>query len=141
MRGLEREEEDLEEAVSHLSIYLNGLDHLYQEQAQQLKQQIDRAERAEQWVELERIKTTMVEVERHNLEQDYLRERERSEMFHKNLWDELHRERTRRGEEADVDEDEPEETHWDKGTQTKDEILEQDLPPKKRRIQMEEGSP
>jgi hypothetical protein len=62
-------------------------------------------------------------------------------MFHKNLWDELHRERRRRGEEADVDEDEPEETHWDKGTQTKDEILEQDLPPKKRRIQMEEGSP
>jgi hypothetical protein len=28
MRGLEREEEDLEEAVSHLSIYLNVLDHL-----------------------------------------------------------------------------------------------------------------
>jgi hypothetical protein len=26
MRGLEREEEDLEEAVSHLFIYLNGLD-------------------------------------------------------------------------------------------------------------------
>jgi hypothetical protein len=47
MRGLEREEEDIEEAVSHLSIYLRGLDHLYQEQAQQLKQQIDRAERAE----------------------------------------------------------------------------------------------
>jgi hypothetical protein len=46
MRGLEREEKDLEDAVSHLSIYLNGLDHLYQEQAQQLKQQIDRAERA-----------------------------------------------------------------------------------------------
>jgi hypothetical protein len=38
IRGLEREEEDLEDAVSHLSIYLNGLDHLYQEQAQQLKQ-------------------------------------------------------------------------------------------------------
>jgi hypothetical protein len=30
IRGLEREEEDLEDAVSHLSIYLNGLDHLYQ---------------------------------------------------------------------------------------------------------------
>jgi hypothetical protein len=36
---------------------------------------------------------------------------------------------------------EPEETHWDKGTQTEDVILEQDLPPKKRRIQMEEESP
>jgi uncharacterized protein (UPF0335 family) len=47
VRSLAREEEDLEDAVSHLSIYLNGLDHLYQEQAQQLKHQIDRVERAE----------------------------------------------------------------------------------------------
>jgi hypothetical protein len=38
-------------------------------------------------------------------------------------------------------EDEPEETHWDKGTQTEDVILEQDLPPKKCRIQIEEESP
>jgi hypothetical protein len=83
MRGLEREEENLEYAVSHLSIYLNVLDHLYQEQAQQLKQQIDRAERAEQRIELERIKTTMAEFALENMEQDYLRERERSEMFHK----------------------------------------------------------
>jgi hypothetical protein len=141
MRRLEREEEDLEEAVSHLSIYLNGLDHLYQEQAQQLKQQIDRAERTEQRIELERIKTTMTEVELRKMEQDYLRERERSEMFHKKLWDELHKERRRRGEEADLDEEEPEETHWDKGTQTEDEILEQDLPLKKHRIQLEEESP
>jgi hypothetical protein len=141
MRGLEREEEDLEEAVSHLSIYLRGLDHLYQEQAQQLKQQIDRAERAKQRVELERIKTTMAEVELHNMEQDYLREKERSEMFHKQLWDELHRERRRRRGEADLDEEEPEETHWDKGTHTEDEILEKDLPLKKRRIQLEEESP
>jgi hypothetical protein len=141
MRGLEREEEDLEDAVSHLSIYLNGLDHLYQEQAQQLKQQIDRAERAEQRIQFERIKTTMVEVALENMEQDYLRERERSEMFHKNLWDELHKEHIRRGEEVELDEEEPEETHWDKGTQTEDVILEQDLPPKKCRIQMEEESP
>jgi hypothetical protein len=83
----------------------------------------------------------MAEVALENMEQDYLREREHSEMFHKNIWDELHRERRRRGEEADVDEDEPEETHWDKGTQTEVEILEQDLPPKKRRIQMVEESP
>jgi hypothetical protein len=62
VRSFAREEEDLEDAVSHLSIYLNGLDHLYHEQAQQLKHQIDRAERAEQRVELERIKTTMAEV-------------------------------------------------------------------------------
>jgi hypothetical protein len=141
MRGLEREEEDLEEAASHLSIYLRGLDHLYQEQAQQLKQHIDRAERAEQRIELERIKTTMAEVELHNMEQDYLRKRERWEMFHKHLWDELHRERRRRREEADLDEEELEETHWDKGTQTEDEILEQELPLKKHRIQLEEESP
>jgi hypothetical protein len=83
----------------------------------------------------------MAEVALENMEQDYLRERERSEMFHKNLWDELHKERRRRGEEAELDEEEPEETHWDKGTQTEDVILEQDLPPKKRRIQMEEESP
>jgi hypothetical protein len=37
MRGLEREEEDLEDTVSHLSIYLNGLDHLYHEEVEQLK--------------------------------------------------------------------------------------------------------
>jgi hypothetical protein len=139
MRGLQREEEDLEDAVSHLSIYLNGLDHLYQEQAQQLKQQIDREERAEQRIEFERIKTTMAEVSLENMEQDYLRERERTLMANRALWDEV-RERTRR-EEAGLEEDEPEETHWDKGTQTEDVILEQDLPPKKRRIHMEEESP
>jgi hypothetical protein len=139
MRGLEREEEDLEDAVSHLSIYLNGLDHLYQEQAQQLKHQIDRAERAEQRIEFERMKTTMVEVALANMEQDYLREREHTLMANKALWDEVREHRTR--EEAGLEEDEPEETHWVKGTQTEDEILEQDLPPKKRRIHTEEESP
>jgi hypothetical protein len=115
MRGLEREEEDIEEAVSHLSIYLRGLDHLYQEQAQQLKQQIDRAERAEQRIELERVKTTIVEVELHNTKQRYLRERERTLLAHKALWDEL-KERRSRDEGVRAEEDEPEETHWDKGT-------------------------
>jgi hypothetical protein len=123
MRGLEREEEDLEDAVSHLSIYLNGLDHLYQEQSQQLKHQIDRAERVEQMIELERIKTTMAEVARHNLEQDYLRERERTSLANKALWDEV-KECRRREEEAELEEEEPEETHWDKGTQTEDMIPE-----------------
>jgi hypothetical protein len=122
MRGLQREEEDLEDVVSHLSIYLNGLEHLYREQAEQLKHQIDMAERAEQRIELERVKSTMAKVALANLEQDYARERERSEIFHKNLWDELHKERRRR-EEAGLMEDEPEETHWDKGTQTEDTLL------------------
>jgi hypothetical protein len=140
MRGLEREEEDLEEAVSHLSIYLRGLDHLYQEQAQQLKQQIDRAERAEQRVELERVNTAIAEVELHNTRQEYSRERERTLLAHKALWDEL-KERRSRDEGTRAEENEPEETHWDKGTQTEDELLEQDLPLKKRRIQLEEESP
>jgi hypothetical protein len=89
---------------------------------------------------LERIKTRMAEVDLSNLQREYDQERERSEVFHKNLWDELHKEHRRR-EEAGLLEDEPEETHWDKGTQTEDVILEQDLPPKKHRIQMEEESP
>jgi hypothetical protein len=115
VRSLVREEEYLEDAVSHLSIYLNGLDHLYHEQAQQLKHQIDRAERAEQRVELERIRTRMAEVARHNMEQDYLRERERTLLANQALWDEVKKCR-RREEEAEVEEEEPEETHWDKGT-------------------------
>jgi hypothetical protein len=139
VRGLAREEEDLEDVVSHLSIYLNGLDHLYHEQAQQLKHQIDRAERAEQRIELERVKTTMVEVTLANMERDYLRERERTLIANKALWDEV-KERRRR-KEAGLEEDEPKETHWDKGTQTEDVILEQDLPPKKHCIQTEEQSP
>jgi hypothetical protein len=140
MRGLEREEEDLEDAVSHLSIYLNGLNHLYREQAEQLKHQIDRAERAEQRVEFEKENTRVAEVALANLEQDYARGRELMLLANKSLWYEVHKERRRR-EEAGLMEDEPEETHWDKGTQTEDVILEQDLPPKKRRIQTEEESP
>ena len=46
MRGLGREEEDLKDTVSHLSIYLTGLDELYHEQSAQLKHQIRRAEKA-----------------------------------------------------------------------------------------------
>jgi hypothetical protein len=82
----------------------------------------------------------MAEVELHNTKQDYLREREHTLLTHKALWDEL-KERRIREEEARVEEEEPEETHWDKGTQTEDEILEQDLPLKKRHIQLEEESP
>jgi hypothetical protein len=97
------------------------------------------AERAELRIEFERVKTMMAEVALENMEQDYLRERECTLMANKALWDEV-RERRRR-EEARLEEDELEETHWDKGTQTEDMILEQDLPPKKRRILTEEESP
>ena len=54
MRGLGREEEEKEEVedmVSHLSIYLTGLDELYREHAAQLKHQIHRAEKATQEME------------------------------------------------------------------------------------------
>jgi hypothetical protein len=96
-------------------------------------------ERAEQRIELERVKMRMVEVDLANLERDYTRERERTLLANKALWDEVHKERRRR-EEVGLMKDEPEET-WDKGSQTEDVILEQDLPPKKRRIQTEEESP
>ena len=56
MRGLGREEEELEDTVSHLSIYLTDLDQLYREQAAQLKYQIRRAEKAIQEMEEQRIR-------------------------------------------------------------------------------------
>ena len=55
MRGLGREE-DLEDTVSHLSIYLTGLDELYREQAAQLKHQIHRVEMAIQEIEEQRTR-------------------------------------------------------------------------------------
>ena len=51
MRALGREEEDLEDTVSHLSIYLTGLDELYRKQVAQLKQQVHRAEKVTQELE------------------------------------------------------------------------------------------
>ena len=56
MRELGREEEELEDTVSHLSIYLTGLDQLYREQAAQLKYQICRAEKAIQEMEVQRVR-------------------------------------------------------------------------------------
>jgi hypothetical protein len=61
MRGLGREEEDLEDTVSHLSIYLTGLDELYREQAAQLKQLIHRVEKATQELEEQQIRAARAE--------------------------------------------------------------------------------
>jgi hypothetical protein len=61
MRGLGREEEDLEDTVSHLSIYLTGLDALYREQAAQLKQLIHGVEKATQELEEQRIRAARAE--------------------------------------------------------------------------------
>ena len=105
MRGLGREEEELEDTVSHLSIYLTGLDQLYREQAAQLKHQIRRAEKAIQEIEEQqnraiRAKNSLATLQTH--------------------WQ---NHEARRGAGGWLEE-EPEETHWDKGTQTEDEVLE-----------------
>ena len=121
MRGLGREEEDLEDTVSHLSIYLTGLDEVYREQAEQLKHQILRAETAIQEMEEQRIRAIQAENSLTALQtqwQNYEALRIEAGLL-----------------------EEPEETHWDKSTQTEDEVLEQCLPPKKRPIQIEEESP
>ena len=123
MRGLGREEEDREDTVSHLSIYLTGLDELYREQSAQLKHQIRRAEKAiqemeEQWTRAVRAKYSLATLQAQ--------------------WQEYE---ARRGKGGWIEEEEPEETHWDKGTQTEDDVIEQCLPPKKRPIQIEEESP
>ena len=119
MRRLGREEEELEDTVSHLSIYLAGLDQLYREQAAQLKYQIRRAEKAIQEMDSEWIRAVRAENSLAALQTQ---------------WQNYDALRT----EAGSLEEEPEETHWDKGTQTKDEVLEQ---PKKRPFQIEEESP
>jgi len=40
-----------------------------------------------------------------------------------------------------TEEEEPEETHGDKGTQTEDDLMDQNLPLKKRSLRIEEESP
>jgi len=123
MRGLGREgEEELEDTFSHLSIYLTCFDQLYREQAAQLKHRICKAKKAIQEMVLQRIRAIRAENSLAALQtqcQNYEALRT----------------------EAGLLEEEPEETHWDKGTQTKDEVLEHCLPPKKRPIQIEEESP
>ena len=115
MRGLGREEEDLEDTVSHLSIYLTGQDELYREQAAQLKQQVHRAEKETQELDEQRTRAARAEYSLAALQAQ---------------WQEYE---ARRGIGGWIEE-EPEETHWDRGTQTEDDVMEQCLPPKKRPI-------
>ena len=119
MRGLGREEEDLEDTVSHLSIYLTGLDQLYREQAAQLKYQIHRAEKAIQEMKEQQIRAIRAENSLATLQAQW-----QDHEAHRGAGGWL--------------EEEPEETHWDRGTQTEDE---QCLPPKKRPIQIKEDFP
>ena len=104
MRGLGREEEDLEDTVSHLSIYLTGLDELYREQAEQLKHQIRWAEKATQELEEQKTRAARAEYSLAALQAQ---------------WQEYE---ARRGIGGWIEEEEEEleETHWDKVTQTED---------------------
>ena len=111
----------LEDTVSHLSIYLTSLDELYREQATQLKHQIHRAEKAIQEMEKQRTRAVRAEYSLAALQAQ---------------WQEHE---ARRGVGGWIEE-EPKETHWDRGTQTEDDVMEQCLPPKKRPIQIEEES-
>src|SRR6185312_6658303 len=123
MRGHGREEEDLEDTLSHPSIYLTGLDELYHEQVAQLKQQIHRAEKATQELEEQRTRAARAEYSLAAL-QAQMQEYE-----------------ARRGIGGWIEEEEePEETHWDKCNQTEDDVMDQCLPPKKRPIRIEEES-
>ena len=122
MRGHGREEEELEDTVSHLSIFLTGLDQLYRKQATQLKYQIRRAEKAIQEMEVQRIRAIRAENSLATLQAQW-----QTHEAHRGVGGWI--------------EEELEETHWDRGTQTKDDVMEQCLPPKKRPIQIEEESP
>ena len=99
------------------------MDELYREQAAQLKQQIHRAEKATQELEEQQTRAARAEYSLAALQAQ---------------WQEYE---ACRGIGGWIEEEEPEETHWDKGTQTEDVMMEQCLPPKKRPIQTEEESP
>ena len=113
------------DTVSHLSIYLTGLDELYREQAAQLKQQIHRTEKATQEMEEQRTRAARAEYSLAAL-QAQMQEYEARRGI---------------GEWIEEEEEEPEETHWDKGTQTEDDVMDQCLPIKKRPIRIKEESP
>jgi chromosome segregation ATPase len=124
MRGLGREEEDLEDTVSHLSIYLTGLDALYREQAAQLKQLIHGIEKLTQELEEQRTRAANAEYSLAALQVQIQEYENRNGI----------------GGWIEEEEEEPMETHWDKGTQTENE-MDRFLPIKKRSIRTEEESP
>jgi chromosome segregation ATPase len=124
IRGLGREEEGLEDTVSHLSIYLTGLDALYREQAAQLRKLIHGIEKLTQELEEQRTRAASAEYSLAAL-QAQMQEYEN----HNGIG----------GWIEEEEEEEPMETHWDKGTQTEE--MDQSLPIKKRPIRIKEESP
>jgi len=170
MRGLGREEEDLEDTVSHLSIYLTGQDELYREQAAQLKQQVHRAEKATQELDEQQTRTVHAEyslaalqVQMQEKEAELEEQQARVTCAENSLaalqarmreyeacrriggWIEEEEEEEPMETHWDVgtqtEEEEPEETHWDKGTQTEDDMMDQYLPLKKCPLRIKEESP
>jgi chromosome segregation ATPase len=124
MRGLGREEEDLEDTVSHLSIYLTGLDALCREQSAQLKRLIQGIEKITQELEEQRTRAATAEYSLAALQAQMQEYETRNGI----------------GGWIEEEEEEPMETHWDKGTQTENE-MDRFLPIKKRSIRTEEESP
>ena len=104
-------------------IHLTSLDELYREQAAQPKQQVHSAEKATQELDEQRTRAARAEYSLAAL-QAQMQEYE-----------------ARRGIGGWIEEEEPEETHWDKGTQTEDDVMDLYFPPKKRPIRIEEESP
>jgi hypothetical protein len=125
MRGLGREEEDLEDTVSYLSIYLTGLDTLCNEQAAQLKKLIHGIEKITQELEEQRTRAASAEYSLAALQVQMQEYESRNGIG---------------GWIEEEEEEEPMETHWDKGTQTENE-MDRFLPIKKRSIRTEEESP
>jgi hypothetical protein len=110
MRRLGREEEeDLEDTVSHLSIYLTGLDALYREQAVQLKQLIRGVEKITHELEEQRTRAASAEYSLAALEAQMQEYENRNGI---GGWI-----------EEEEEEEEPIETHWGRGTQTEDEEM------------------
>jgi chromosome segregation ATPase len=124
IRGLGREEEGLEDTVSHLSIYLTGLDALYREQTAQLRKLIHGIEKLTQELEEQRTRAASAEYSLAALQAQMQEYENRNGIG---------------GWIEEEEEEEPMETHWDKGTQTEE--MDQSLPIKKRPIRIKEESP
>ena len=145
------------------------MDELYREQAAQLKQQVHRAEKATQELDEQRTRAVHTEyslaalqVQMQECEAELEEQRTRAthaENFLAALQARMQEYEARRGiggwieeeeEEPEethwdigtqTEEEEPEETHWDRGTNTEDDVMDQCLPLKKRPIRIEEESP
>ena len=116
-----------------------------------MKQQIHRAEKANQELEEQRTRAARAEYSLAAL-QAQVQEYEARRGIGVWIEEETHWDRGTQTEEEEpeethwdigtqTEEEEPEETHWDKGTQTEYDVMDQCFPPKKHPIRIEEESP